>query len=182
MFRHTAVQFSGNASGWRTVVGPTATFRIRPTDRWGPVNPERRGRVRPRRVSVDEQLCRVVTDLLGKRWSPEQVAYQLRLQFPGQPGRHLCAESIYQAIYDPRVDLTRPAKHRRRRRQRRIQGLERRGRLNGMTMIADLGTQVFFCDAHRIPPPLVGISHGAGWRQCHSDRRIRCRRGTRRAA
>lgn len=103
---------------------------------------ERRSRVRPRRVSVDEQLCRVVTDLLGKRWSPEQVAYQLRLQFPGQPGRHLCAESIYQAIYDPRVDLTRPAKRRRRRRQRRIQGLERRGRLNGMTMIADRPREV----------------------------------------
>lgn len=103
---------------------------------------ERRGRVRPRRVSVDEPLRRAVTDLLGKRWSPEQVAHQLRLQFPDEPGRHLCAESIYQAIYDPRIDLTRPAKRRRRRRQRRIQGLERRGRITGMTMIAGRPTEV----------------------------------------
>ena len=46
-------------------------------------------------------------------------------------------ESIYQAIYDPRIDLTRPAKRRRRRCRRRVQGLERRGRLTGMTMIAE---------------------------------------------
>lgn len=53
----------------------------------------------------DEQLHGVVTELLGKRWSLEQVAHELRLHFPGQPERHLCTESIYQAIYDPRTDL-----------------------------------------------------------------------------
>jgi IS30 family transposase len=42
-------------------------------------------------------------------------------------------ESIYQAIYDPAVELTRPA--RRRRRRRRLGGLQRRGRLTAMTMI-----------------------------------------------
>ena len=46
------------------------------------------------------QLHGVVTELLGKRWSPEQVAHELRVHFPGQPERHLCTESIYQAIYD----------------------------------------------------------------------------------
>jgi IS30 family transposase len=77
------------------------------------------------------------TELLGKRWSPEQVAHEVRLRFSEQPERHLCTESIYQAIYDPRIALTRPAKRRRRRRRRRVQGLERRGRLTNMTMIAD---------------------------------------------
>ena len=97
---------------------------------------------RTRRVTRDEQLHGVVTELLGKRWSPEQVAHELRLHFPGQPERHLCTESIYQAIYDPRIDVTRPAKRRRRRRRRRVQGLERRGRLTNMTMIADRPVEV----------------------------------------
>jgi IS30 family transposase len=93
-------------------------------------------------VVVDEQLRAVVTGLLGKRWSPEQVAHELRVLFPGQAARHLCTESIYQAIYDPEVDLTRPAKRCRRRRRRRTQGLERRGRLVGMRMIADRPVEV----------------------------------------
>jgi IS30 family transposase len=97
---------------------------------------------RTRRVACDEQLHDVVAELLGKRWSPEQVAHELPVRFPDQPGRHLCTESIYQAIYDPRTDVTRPAKRRRRRRRRRVQGLERRGRLTGMTMIAERPAEV----------------------------------------
>ncbi len=103
---------------------------------------QRRARSRTRRVTRDEQLRGVVCELLGKRWSPEQVAHQLRSQFPDQPERHPCTESIYQAIYDPRIDLTRLAKRRRRRRRRRVQGLERRGRLTNMTMIADRPVEV----------------------------------------
>jgi transposase, IS30 family len=97
---------------------------------------------RTRRLARDEQLYGVVAELLGKRWSPEQIAHELRIRFPDQPERHLCTESIYQAIYDPRIALTRPAKRRRRRRRRRIQGLERRGRLTNMTMIADRPAEV----------------------------------------
>lgn len=97
---------------------------------------------RTRRIARDEQLHGVVADLLGKRWSPEQVAHELPVRFPDQPERHLCTESIYQAIYDPRTDVTRPAKRRRRRRRRRVQSLERRGRLTGMTMIADRPAEV----------------------------------------
>jgi transposase, IS30 family len=97
---------------------------------------------RTRRLTRDEQLCGVVAELLGKRWSPEQVAYELRVRFPDQLERHLCTESIYQAIYDHRIALTRPAKRRRRRRRRRVQGLERRGRLTNMTMIADRPAEV----------------------------------------
>jgi transposase, IS30 family len=103
---------------------------------------ERQSRPRTRRLTRDEQLCEVVAELLGKRWSPEQVSHELPVRFPDQPERHLCTESIYQAIYDPKTDLTRPAKRRRRRRRRRVQGLERRGRLTGMTMIADRPAEV----------------------------------------
>ncbi len=102
----------------------------------------RRLRPRPRRLAVDEPLRLVVPELLSKRWSPEQVAHELRRRFPDQPRRWLATESIYQGIYDPDVPVTRPAKRRRRRRRRRVQGLERRGRLTSMTMIADRPAEV----------------------------------------
>ena len=80
-------------------------------------------------------LAEVVAGLLAKRWSPEQVAHELRELFVGQRERWLCVESIYQAIYDSAVALTRPA--RRRRRRRRLLGLQRRGRLTAMRMITE---------------------------------------------
>lgn len=87
-----------------------------------------------------------VCELLTKKWSPEQVAHELNVRFAGQPDWQLCAESIYQAIYDPATALTRPAKSslrsRRRRRRLRTQGLRRRGRLPQMTMIAQRPSHV----------------------------------------
>ena len=103
---------------------------------------ERQSRSRPRRVTRDAQLFEVVDELLSRRWSPEQVAYELWVRFAGQLKRRLCTESIYQAIYDPQIALTRPAKRRRRHRRRQVQGLERRGRLTAMTMIADRPVEV----------------------------------------
>jgi IS30 family transposase len=90
-------------------------------------------RPRLRRIAVDAVLAGVVAKLLAQRWSPEQVAHELRVLFAGQQQRWLCAESIYQAIYDTAVEITRPS--RRRRRRRRLAGLHRRGRLTAMTMI-----------------------------------------------
>lgn len=88
---------------------------------------------RARRIAGDAVLAETVAGLLGRRWSPEQVAHELREIFVDQPLRWLCKESIYEAIYDPAVPLTRPA--RRRRRRRRLLGLQRRGRLTAMRMI-----------------------------------------------
>jgi IS30 family transposase len=88
---------------------------------------------RTRRIAGDAVLAETVARLLGRRWSPEQVAHELREIFVDQPLRWLCKESIYQAIYDPAVPLTRPA--RRRRRRRRLLGLQRRGRLTAMRML-----------------------------------------------
>ena len=103
---------------------------------------ERVARPRTRRLLIDVELRTVVNELLGKRWSPEQVAHELRERFPGQTGRQLCTESIYQGIYDPDVEVSRPSRRRRRRRRRQAQGQERRGRLTGMTMIADRPEEV----------------------------------------
>jgi IS30 family transposase len=100
----------------------------------------RAGKPRKRRIAVDVVLAEAVAGLLAKRWSPEQVAHELRERFVGQRERCLCVESIYQAIYDPAVALTRPA--RRRRRRRRLLGLQRRGRLTAMRMITERPREV----------------------------------------
>ena len=95
---------------------------------------------RQRRIAGDGVLAEVVGRLLAKRWSPEQVAHELRVVFADQPSRWLCKETIYQAIYDAAVSVTRPA--RRRRRRRRLQGLQRRGRLTAMRMIDERPAEV----------------------------------------
>jgi transposase, IS30 family len=100
----------------------------------------RAARPRTRRIAGDEVLAEAVQRLLAKRWSPEQVAQELRVLFAGQPSRWLCKETIYQAIYDTAVGLTRPV--RRRRRRRRLQGLQRRGRLTAMRMIDERPAEV----------------------------------------
>jgi transposase, IS30 family len=92
----------------------------------------RAGKPRKRRVALDVVPGDAVRRLLARRWSPDQVAHELRVLFAADGERWLCAESIYQAIYDPRVDLTRPARRRRRRRRVLVQ---RRGRLTAMRMI-----------------------------------------------
>jgi transposase, IS30 family len=116
-----------------------------PDGRYRPHHAEHAARLRAckprkRRVAVDRVLGEAVRRLLAKRWSPEQVAHELRELFIDQPLRWLCKESIYQAIYDPAVELTRPA--RRRRRRRRLLGLQRRGRLTAMRMIDERPTEV----------------------------------------
>jgi IS30 family transposase len=114
--------------------------RIRdPDGRHRPHHAEHAARVRAckprkRRVAIDMLLAEVVQRLLAKRWSPEQVAHELRRLSAGQRDRWLCVESIYQAIYDPAVALTRPA----RRRRRRLRGLPRRGRLTAMRMTSSV--------------------------------------------
>jgi len=95
---------------------------------------------RQRRLASDRALAQTVSDLLAKRWSPEQVAHELREVFAGERSRWLCRETIYQAIYDPAVEITRPA--RRRRRRRRLTGLQRRGRLTAMRMIDERPAEV----------------------------------------
>lgn len=62
---------------------------------------QRRRLHRPSRLARDVVLREWVAAMLVSRWSPEQVAHGLRRQFPGQPARWLCAESIYQAVYRP---------------------------------------------------------------------------------
>jgi IS30 family transposase len=76
----------------------------------------RRVRRRDRRIETNYDLGRVVAELLGQRWSPEQISRQLRKRFPEEPAMWLSHESIYQAVYEPGSPLMQPtrlAPHRR---------------------------------------------------------------------
>ncbi|WP_434089363.1 IS30 family transposase [Mycobacterium intracellulare] len=70
----------------------------------------RRARHHRRRLDTNDDLSAVVTELLGRRWSPQQISRNLRLRFPGDPSMRLCHESIYQAVYQPNSRFLRPSR------------------------------------------------------------------------
>ncbi len=102
---------------------------------------QRRARPKVGKLVADTELRAFVGDKLKRRWSPEQIAQALRVEFPGQPHRHLVPETIYQAVYRPELggglcrNLPKVLRTGRSRRKRRRRGDERRGRLVDMTMI-----------------------------------------------
>ena len=59
----------------------------------------RKRRPKPRRLAVDSRLRRRVVALLGDRFSPQQVAVRLRMDFPDTAEMRVSHETIYQAIY-----------------------------------------------------------------------------------
>jgi IS30 family transposase len=63
---------------------------------------QRATRRRTARLAADEDLRHVVQDKLDLEWSPEQISGWLRRTHPDQPSWHLCHETIYQAVYNPR--------------------------------------------------------------------------------
>jgi IS30 family transposase len=70
----------------------------------------RRARHHQRRVDVNDHLGAVVTELLGQRWSPQQISRHLRLRYPDDPSMRLCHESIYRAVYQPNSRFLRPSR------------------------------------------------------------------------
>jgi IS30 family transposase len=60
---------------------------------------QRRRRPRKPRFVLDEALRSAVAGKLGKRWSPGQISRWLRRRWPKRTKWHVCAETIYQAVY-----------------------------------------------------------------------------------
>lgn len=63
---------------------------------------------RQRRLSQDSELLHVVTAMLAKGWSPQQVAARLKAYWPDRTEWHVSHETIYLTIYAyPRGELKR---------------------------------------------------------------------------
>jgi hypothetical protein len=90
---------------------------------------------RARRVTLDTVLGETVSGLLARRWSPEQVTHELRERFVGERARVAVSGIDLSGVYDAQTLFTRPVC--RRRRRRRLLGLQRRGRLTAMRMISE---------------------------------------------
>lgn len=58
-----------------------------------------RRRPKPHRFSRDPELRAVVAAKLETRWSPQQISRWLRRRWPRRTGWHVCAETIYEAVY-----------------------------------------------------------------------------------
>lgn len=107
----------------------------------------RLARPRQRRLALDELLRDTVQGWLNQRWSPEQIAHELRVKFPDDHAWHLVHESIYQAIYAKdgplgREQFTSLRGKRARRRPHRKPEARRAGSLRNMTMIHDRPVEV----------------------------------------
>ncbi|XTP37645.1 IS30 family transposase [Mycobacterium sp. TJFP1] len=70
----------------------------------------RRARRHRRRVDTNPALGALVAELLGRRWSPQQISRHLRSRFSDDRSMWLCHESIYQAVYEPNSRFLRPSK------------------------------------------------------------------------
>jgi transposase, IS30 family len=60
-------------------------------------------RARPNELKIVEgtEIYRFLADRLAKRWSPQQISHALTVEYPDRADMHVCAETIYQAIYRP---------------------------------------------------------------------------------
>lgn len=82
-----------------------------------------------RKLVINSKLKRAVINYLQLRWSPEQIAKRLRIQYPNNEAMHISHESIYAYIYvHPREHLKRQLlfQLRRKHKYRRIKNKERK--------------------------------------------------------
>ena len=109
-------------------------------------------RPKPVKLAASSVLWAEVWARLRRRWSPEQVAATLKLEYPDDPGMQISHESIYRALYvQSRGELRRELTGllRTRRSTRKSQGrVQLRGRMVGMVPIADRPPEA---DDRRVP-------------------------------
>ena len=100
----------------------------------------RRRRPKLPRLATDPGLAEAVVGKLTTRWSPAQISRWLRRRYPRRTAWHVCAETIYQAIYHGLVGGVDPAKLRTGRtyRRRRGRGRSRDGALKQLTKLRSI--------------------------------------------
>lgn len=109
---------------------------------------ERRRRPKAGKLVLNPELRTYVQECLDKRWSPEQIAKTLPRVFEDRSEMRACTETIYQAVYVPRlgnlersgVRVLRSGRARRRPQRRLDQRMTRF--VEPMTMISDRPEEV----------------------------------------
>jgi IS30 family transposase len=99
------------------------------------------------KLVANPELAGVVTERLGRCWSPQQIAGRLRLEHPDDPNWWVSHETIYKSIYlQGRGGLNRELRHALRtgRANRRPRGYRvvGRGKLKDMVMISERPAEV----------------------------------------
>lgn len=99
------------------------------------------------KLADNTKLRTVVEGWLVKRWSPEQIALRLRLDYPDDPEMWVSHETIYQSLYVQargalRKELTACLRTGRARRKPRALTAERRGRIPDMVNISERPAEV----------------------------------------
>lgn len=99
-----------------------------------------RRRSRAHVFDTDAGLREAVAGKLGKKWSPQQIARWLRRRYPRRTGWHVCAETIYEAVYRGRIVVAQGAALRTGRtyRHKRGRGRTRDGALKQCTNMTSI--------------------------------------------
>ena len=84
-----------------------------------------------RKLLLDSELFKLVKEMLGDRFSPEQIAGNLRSMFPKLKDAYVSHETIYNAIYalpigELRKELIHCLRHGKTTRRPRLGGVDRR--------------------------------------------------------
>jgi IS30 family transposase len=115
----------------------------------------RRRRPKPHKFETDPELCEVVADKLGQRWSPAQIARWLRRRWPRRSHWHVCHETIYEAVYRGLVVVNRQTlRTGRTYRHRRGRGRNRQGALKQSTNLRSI---------HERPASVESRRHVGHW-------------------
>jgi IS30 family transposase len=56
-------------------------------------------RPKPRKLAVSGRLHDAVADGLNKSWSPQQISYRLKIDYPDDPEMRVSSETIYETLY-----------------------------------------------------------------------------------
>jgi transposase, IS30 family len=103
---------------------------------------ERASRPKPAKLATNAALRAIVEEYLACRFSPEQIAGRLRVEFPDQPEMWVSTETIYQSLYVQsrgalRRELTRCLRTGRALRQPGRTAGQRKNRIPDMVNIAE---------------------------------------------
>jgi transposase, IS30 family len=127
------VNSNGGRQRYRAVAADGAAYR-------------RALRPKPAKLATNAVLRARVEELLVQRWSPQQIAARLKVEFPDDPSMQVSHETIYQSLFVQargalRKDLTRCLRtgRTRRRAQNRV---DNRGKIADMVMISERPAEV----------------------------------------